>query len=93
MDGQIYADLDEVRDNLDFLGEHQDRNFDVTGSGKNYLIPYFWEEFVRPINHAKGLFMYYRGLEKILKIVIEKSSISLNRLPLNAPEYLKEHTL
>lgn len=90
MDEKIYVDLDEVKGNLYFLEKHQDKNFDVTGLGANYLMPYFWDEFIRPMNHKNGLFMYYKRLEDILKSVIKnKGSISRNQLPPNAPEYLE----
>lgn len=53
-------------------------------------MPYFWDEFVRPINHLNGLFMYYRRIKEALEHALEYDFIPEEKLPRYAPEYLEE---
>ena len=86
---QLTHDLDTVDTNLEYLKEHPDRNFDVTSRGKDYLMPYFWDEFVRPLDNPNGLFMYYSEIKEALEHAIVHDFIPEKKLPRYAPEYLE----
>ena len=77
---------------LVYLDKHPDRNFDVTGPGKNCLIPYFLEEFVSSIDNSNCLFKYFIRTRKFLIKTLKEGFISESELPRGAPEYLEELT-
>jgi len=85
----MLKDLKTVNSYLKYLRGHPDSNFDVTGPGRDYLMPFFWEEFVRSLDNHNGLFVYYSEIKEALEHAIVHCFIPEKKLPRYAPEDLE----
>jgi len=85
----MLRDLKIVNDYLKYLREHPDKNFDITGRGKSYLMPFFWEEFVRSSDSPNGLLVYYSEIKEALESAFVHCFIPKEKLPRYAPKDLE----
>lgn len=89
---EIEQDLEKAGKAVDYFlcygNRNQNKNYRITK--ENYLYPMFEMDEVMPMNHASGLFMYFRKLHETLSLALLIGYIEEKDLPEGAPGYLEE---
>ena len=83
---KLSEDLGRICAKMNVLGDNPDSNFEVVR--EHYLDPKK-SHVVLPLGHPDGSYRYLSRIKKIIVKALEYGNISLEELPLGAPEHLE----
>lgn len=84
---KLSEDLGRICAEMNVLGDNPDYNFEVVG--ENYLDPKK-SKLVFPLGHPDGSYKYFSRIKKVIIKALKYGNISLEELPLGAPEHLEQ---
>ena len=84
---KLSEDLGRLCREMNNLSDNPDSNFNVVK--ENYIDPKK-SNLVLPLCHPDGFYMYLSRIKKVIVKALEYGNISLEELPLGAPEHLEQ---